>query len=86
MQHGTTIVFDADGEVCVGVVERLFEVAGLFIVTYRRFESKLVHHNQHCTLQSLSLHPKENAMEMNTHKLAVAHRCIVGGTCYVLHH
>ena len=86
MQHGTTVLFDKEGVASVGVVERLFEVAGLFVVTYRQFESKLVHHDQRCVLPSLSLHPNEHAMEMNTSKLAVAHRCIVGGRCYVLHY
>lgn len=84
MQHGTTIMYEEAGVVCVALVERLFEIAGLFIVSYRPYQSQIHKESLHCVLPDLSLEVNERAMEINTQKMTVAHRCIVGGKCYIL--
>ena len=85
IQSGTTILFKSEGQVCVAAVARLFEVTGLYIITYQLFKSKLEVHDNHKVLPDVTLGDVEFAMELNTNQLTIAHRCMVGGRWYVVH-
>ena len=86
VQNGTTLLFvDAEGKVAVAVVERLFELSSVYVVTYRQFACELVVHNGHMVLPDEAELGLECAMEMNTNQMSVAHRCMVSGKCHILH-
>ena len=85
LQSGTTILFKCEGQVRVASVARLFEVTGLYIITYQLFKTQLEARDNHKTLPDATLEDEEFAMELNTHQLTIAHRCMVGDRCYVLH-
>ena len=86
LAHGSTILFENErGEVCVAEVVRLFEVAGVYIVSYRQYNSSLLIENQNKILPDVALCASELALELNTRKLSIAHKCVVGKKCFIVH-
>ena len=84
IQHGTTILFTSnDGQVHVALVERLFEVTGLYLITYRRFLSELLIDNHNKYLPNGSVSNEELVMELNTNQLTIVHRSLLYGKWYV---
>lgn len=86
IENGTVMLFkNSARQVCVALIQQLFEVSGLFIITYRQFKSQLVIHNHRKMLPDMSLLDEECAMELNTNQMTIAHKCLIDGKCYVLH-
>ena len=85
VQSGTCVLFKTTGgHVRVALIEQLFEITGLFVVTIRPFASDMEMHDTQMVLTDDDMEREEIAMEMNTHHMTIAHRVNVGGKWHIL--